>query len=271
MSRTRLTILALSLQLVLGNVSFLQAETPPQSSLQSLFSASTEASPSPGKTPDGSQLEFSHLKAILNQLGYKITDLSEGVMEVEVVQGTWTLPTVVSLSNDGSKIWMFVRLGTLSDDPATSVNQLRSLLAANGEYGPEFFKYVEDTNLLLLYSCRDNIGLDNTKIKATVEHLAGVAVETSDIWKATATPVGKHVGQWQAAQGSKRMDFSFAANGGFSMKTSDGINLTGNYTILDSKLLLETGSEKTELAMEWNDANHFSLSLNGKILTFERI
>lgn len=122
----------------------------------------------------------------LQQLGDALTSYGKNTVSnngqtyylVNFGHGTWHSNVVVSLSPNGSVIWMTVDPTQLSSK--TSAAALAGLLKKNTDIGPMFFS-INGNDLRLSYPIPNN-NMNAGKVKAYVEAVVNEVADTHDLW-----------------------------------------------------------------------------------------
>ncbi len=227
--------------------------------------------PSPSQLSGPRRLSLTELKTSLTQLGYEVKQISERLYGIKVKRDTWTLPVIVEMTSSGKKLWFSIRLTTLKGEPNQHLDRVLKLLSLGGAFGPEFFGYSEKSRGIILYMCRENDSLTNVEIKQILEHMSFVAVKTAPTWDVKqAAPPAKHVGTWRFQNDSVTITVALDKNGQFRLQNSSGTDQSGTYSIDGGKLVLVNKSERLELAMQWSDSNHLTLTFGDQNIPFVR-
>lgn len=246
-------------------------------------------SPVPQKNVDEGSLE-----KMLQQTGYSVKQIKDAGLLIQIKAGKWTIPTLVSLSKDGSQVWMAMVLKTLTNVSDLDADRLIGLMEANRKYGPAFFTFNRETKRIELRRAVRNLELDAKVLKLQIDILALVAGETATLWSfdssagkapsgnsGNSTPskpaVSREVGRWVSQlSGGQGFALRLDADGSFALvhRKADGSTETsrGTYTLSENKLTLK-GSDQPALegtvTFSSNDAFNFVIG-NGNGLRFER-
>lgn len=122
----------------------------------------------------------------IQQLGDALTSYGKNTVSnngqtyylVNFGHGTWHSNVVVSLSPNGSVIWMTVDPTQLSSKASAAA--LAGLLKKNTDIGPMFFS-INGNDLRLSYPIPNN-NMNPGKVKAYVEAVVNEIVDTHDLW-----------------------------------------------------------------------------------------
>jgi len=99
-------------------------------------------------------------------------------------KGTWRSSVIISLSPDGTVIWMTIDPIDMPDPGKTSRAAMLNLFKKNTSIGPMFYS-IAGSHLRLSYPV-PNYDLNTEKVKAYVSTIVNTAVETSPLWDAGA-------------------------------------------------------------------------------------
>jgi hypothetical protein len=109
-----------------------------------------------------------------------ITDNGQTIYSITVPRGKWNLNFIISLSPNGSVIWMTNGLTQMPDAKKVSVDALANVLKKNTEIGPIFFSIAGDS--LRMNDPVPNFNLTPEKLKQQIDDLAKTVTDTADLW-----------------------------------------------------------------------------------------
>ena len=184
---------------------------------------------------------------------------------------TWKFPVDVVFSKGKTRLWYTFYLSSVPKDVNTNecAAEFMKLMNANGSWGDYFFRYVPKTRRIVLIGAVHIDGqVSQKKLDKQIEMMSKFAVATKDLWNTkTWSDAPKHVGTWK----SPSMTLKLSRSGQFELKTGSS-NSTGSYTMQDGKMVMvEKNGEKISGSLEFTDANHFELSVNGNQIKFVRM
>ncbi len=141
-----------------------------------------------GAQPDraGGRLDAAGLRAALDALGYQPREVrNEAGVEYEIVLHLRTgaaVTTRVTLSRDGSLVWLVAWLKKVPAGRTVSGNAVLDMLVENDAIGPTHFSYNERVRWFFLNSPVVNQDLTPERLRGEIDHVAGIAARTEPLW-----------------------------------------------------------------------------------------
>ena len=153
--------------------------------LSGLLAGSASAqSAGPGSTPG--RLDAAGLRAALTTLGYAAREVrNEAGTEYEIVLRLRTgsaVTTRVTLSKDGSLVWLVAWLKKIPPGRTVSGNAVLDMLVENDAIGPTHFSYNERVRWFFLNSPVINQDLTPDRLRGEIDHVALIAARTEPLW-----------------------------------------------------------------------------------------
>jgi hypothetical protein len=265
------TLLTLALLLFMTSLAVSNA------SAQSLFEkkgglSSAFGKPTSTPTSNGSgAFTAQDLQSYMNRQGLEKTQkLSDSVYKFSYKHEKWTFPGVLSISKDGSRIWLSFGLQSISKDtrPADCSEALLQLMSINGKYGEMFFRYRPESRLISCLSMIQVKGqVSDSEINTMILNLAKFASGTSKMWDTkTWADAPKHVGMWS----SEQMQLALAKDGRFELRTRSGTN-SGVYKIDTGRISMkDNAGEHIDGNIIFDGPNKFTLKINDSSIMFVR-
>ncbi|HZP38275.1 MAG TPA: hypothetical protein VFE48_17450 [Methylomirabilota bacterium] len=144
--------------------------------------AAQPARPAPGP----GRLDAAGLRAALTALGYPAREVqNEAGVEYEIVLRLRTgsaVTTRVTLSKDGSLVWLVAWLKKVPAGRTVSGNAVLDMLVENDTIGPAHFSYNEKVRWFFLNSPIVNRDLTPERLRGEIDHVAGIAARTEPLW-----------------------------------------------------------------------------------------
>lgn len=141
-----------------------------------------------GAQPDraSGRLDTAGLRAALGALGYQPREVrNEAGPEYEIVLHLRTgaaVTTRVTLSRDGSLVWLVAWLKKVPPGRTVSGNAVLDMLVENDAIGPTHFSYNERVRWFFLNSPVVNQDLTPERLRGEIDHVAGIAARTEPLW-----------------------------------------------------------------------------------------
>ena len=134
----------------------------------------------------GARLDAAGLRAALGAIGYQPREVrNETGPEYEIVMRLRTgaaITTRVTLSKDGSLVWLVAWLRKLPPGRTISGNAVLDMLVENDAIGPAHFSYNERVRWFFLNSPVVNQDLTPDRLRGEIDHVAGIAARTEALW-----------------------------------------------------------------------------------------
>lgn len=135
----------------------------------------------------GPRLHAQGSRLTVQQLGDALTDYGKNTVtsngqtyySINCGHGNWKSNLIVSLSPNGSVIWMTIDPIKISDRASSAA--LASLLKKNTDIGPTFFSI--NGEWLRISSPVPNVDMNKEKVKAYVVDIVNTAVDTMPLWQ----------------------------------------------------------------------------------------
>ena len=198
-------------------------------------------------------------------------EIDNGTYSVDCQVGDGTVPMLIAMSEDGECIWASLMLGDLPAD--FSNDTLLRLLEQSGEKGDYFFKFYTESRTLALQGALQLRGAVNNELLGDhLIRLIELAEETATMWDFNRVTIsrsgGKHVGNWHC--NSANITVSLDDYRQFEMN-SDGELLSGQFQIDgDRFVMIDKSGERVEGNIRFDNANQFTLMVNGDQFVFVR-
>ena len=132
------------------------------------------------------RLDAAGLRAALATLGYPSREVrNEAGIEYEIVLRLRTgaaVTTRVTLSKDGSLVWLVAWLKKVPPGRTVSGNAVLDMLVENDAIGPTHFSYNERVRWFFLNSPVINQDLTPDRLKGEIDHVALIAARTEPLW-----------------------------------------------------------------------------------------
>jgi hypothetical protein len=110
---------------------------------------------------------------------------NEAGPEYEIVLNLRTgaaVTTRVTLSRDGSLVWLVAWLKKVPPGRTVSGNAVLDMLVENDAIGPTHFSYNERVRWFFLNSPVVNQNLTPERLRGEIDHVAGIAARTEPLW-----------------------------------------------------------------------------------------
>jgi hypothetical protein len=156
-----------------------------------LASSRTEAAPAPQKqsAAQGGALTVAQLGDALTPFGKNTTtNNGQTSYSVTVPSGKWKINIIISISPNGSVIWMTNSLSPVPDAGKVSPAALLNVLKKNRDIGPMFFE-IWNGSLVMTYPV-PNHDLNAASVKTIVDDFVSTVVNNAALWD-PATLAGK--------------------------------------------------------------------------------
>ncbi len=131
------------------------------------------------------RLTTTSLRTMLTNMGYRVETLSPGSLNpkyrIRMTRHKLNLIVNVSLSSDGSTMWLSAPVLRKSDVDRAPARALKKLLAANWDITPSVFKLGSD-GMLYLSRFKMNKDMTAVKVRDEIEGLAKHLDKTRDLW-----------------------------------------------------------------------------------------
>ena len=148
--------------------------------------AGTAAAQSAGPASAPGRLDAAGLRAALSTLGYPAREVrNEAGVEYEIVLRLRTgsaVTTRVTLSKDGSLVWLVAWLKKVPPGRTVSGNAVLDMLVENDAIGPTHFSYNERVRWFFLNSPVINQDLTPYRLRGEIDHVALIAARTEPLW-----------------------------------------------------------------------------------------
>jgi hypothetical protein len=148
--------------------------------------AGAAGAPSAGSASAPGRLDGPGLRAALATLGYPAREVrNEAGVEYEIVLRLRTgaaVTTRVTLSKDGSLVWLVAWLKKIPPGRTVSGNAVLDMLGENDAIGPTHFSYNERVRWFFLNSPVINQDLTPDRLRGEIDHVALIAARTEPLW-----------------------------------------------------------------------------------------
>ena len=217
-----------------------------------------------------------------NQLGQFIQSIAKSEIQssddktaysFEYTTNELDFPTWMHINAENTMIWAHYNLAAIPADanPANYAAKLLDLLAQNGNYGDYFFSYDPEHRMITVYGCLQVRGpITDNDLKTHLDRMAHCAMKTQNLWDPAAwnKAMPQHVGTWHAS--SNNMTLVLTGSNSFELKVNGQV-LSGQYSIDgDALVMQDTQGEKIQGNVRFDNANQFSLIINGAQIPFVR-
>jgi len=132
------------------------------------------------------RLDHAGVQGLLATLGYQPRAArNESGAEYEIIlrpSGGLAVTTRVTLSKDGTLIWLVAWLKKVPPDRTISGNAILSMLAENDAIGPTHFSYNESRRWFFLNKPVPNQGLTAERLQAELQQLGATVARTEALW-----------------------------------------------------------------------------------------
>lgn len=146
----------------------------------------TAAHAQPARTPG--RADAASLRTLLTGLGYQPHEAGNGVngdyeIVVRVSDGL-TITTRVTLSRDGSLVWLVAWLRSVPRGRTINGNAVLDMLQENDQIGPTHFSYSESESGRWFFLNRPIVNQDLTvdRLRSELTQLVGIVVRTEALW-----------------------------------------------------------------------------------------
>jgi hypothetical protein len=147
-----------------------------------LFTAAAHAQPERGTA----RLDHAAVQALLTTLGYHPREArNESGTEYEIVlrpPGGLAVTTRVTLSKDGTLVWLVAWLKKVPPGRTISGNAILTMLTENDAIGPTHFSYNESRRWFFLNKPVPNQGLTAERLQAELQTLGATIARTEALW-----------------------------------------------------------------------------------------
>ena len=147
-----------------------------------LLGAAAHAQPERGTA----RIDHAGLQGLLTTLGYQPREVrNEAGVEYEIVLRLRTgaaVTTRVTLSRDGSLVWLVAWLKKVPPGRTVNGNAVLDMLVENDAIGPTHFSYNERVRWFFLNSPVVNQDLTTERLRSEIDHVAGIAARTEPLW-----------------------------------------------------------------------------------------
>lgn len=198
------------------------------------------------------------LREMLKSAGFEANTLGSLAASTTKEIDPWTIPVLVTLSEDEQWVQVVLGLTVIKDSAAElTAEKLLNLMKASQDHGPVNFGYHTERKRLEVAMTLRNTNLTGTLVRNEVNRLAIAARKTSDLWasdiqktlvaakKPVVTPATSPpnlAGQWVASKSAtEAFALDLAASGDFKLvyiKDAQQIKSSGKYSVSDSSLTL---------------------------------
>jgi uncharacterized protein (TIGR03067 family) len=121
---------------------------------------------------------------LLKELGYEPVELADDVHQVSVNREGWKVHIMISLTQDGERIWLESKFAPIADPEAVPAMAWRKLLEENDRISPAHFTFEKSDKRIHLYKAFDNVGLTPARLKKELDGFDAVARRTQSVWRA---------------------------------------------------------------------------------------
>lgn len=223
------------------------------------------------------KLNGPRLRSLLEQLGYQPTQLVADGFEILIDRDGWRLPVIVELSPNNKVLWISVSLVPISESDAETAEKLIQLMAISAREVRSFFRLNVSPNgdeyMLCLSRSYDNLGISATVLRRIIDEVIQDTMQTESYWNFeghnSESPQALSA-KWLCQTSPGPISLEFYEDGTFALTVADGRVLRGVFEVNDQRLILRRSNETVVADLTWIDDNHFSLDIDGRVLTFER-
>lgn len=214
------------------------------------------------------------LKSMIEQVPCEnLNQLSPVAWEMVVTCNDLNFPTIIHTNESGSVIWARYNLAAIPENarPEEYTPCLLEMLAKNGTIGDCFFSYDPQYRMIQVWNCiqvRGEVTVEDLKNQLVM--LADLAAGTRTLWDPTqwGQDAPRHTGQWNAAAAGMVLVLDNA--GRFELRANNTVT-SGNYTIDgDNMTMVDDRGEKISAQVRFDNANQFTLLVNGNEIGFVR-
>jgi hypothetical protein len=263
----RTSTLMLAICFITGCV--LAARIEANEGLNSIFGGNTTSS-LPAYAMTGERF-----KALLDQIpADEKKQLSDTAWEMTITYKDISFPALVHTNEKGNAIWARYNLAAIPENarPEEYTPYMLELMAKSGTFGDSFFSYDSEHRMIQVWGCIQ------VRSEVTVQELANhlimlaeMSIETQSLWNPAQwgqdTP--RHAGQWNAAANGMVLVLDIANR--FELRVNNNVT-RGSYTIDgDSLSLVDDRGEKIDAQVRFDNANQFTLMVNGNEIGFVRM
>jgi len=132
------------------------------------------------------RVDVEGLKALLNTLGYQPREArNESGVEYEIVvrpPDARAITTRVTLSKDGTLVWLVAWLKRVPAGRTISGNAVLGMLIENDAIGPTHFSYNEGRRWFFLNKPVANVDLTAERLRGEIAHLGATVSRTEALW-----------------------------------------------------------------------------------------
>ena len=147
-----------------------------------LLAAAAHAQPERG----AARVDHAGVQALLVTLGYQPRESrNEAGTEYEIVlrpPGGLAVTTRVTLSRDGTLVWLVAWLKKVPPGRTISGNAVLNMLTENDAIGPTHFSYNEGRRWFFLNKPVPNQGLTADRLQAELQQLGATIARTEPLW-----------------------------------------------------------------------------------------
>lgn len=126
------------------------------------------------------------LGEMLTNLAYEPKDVSNNktkdVYEIMTERDGWKIYPHISLSNDRTRIWFYIKTKPLPNPDEASGEAWLKLLETNVQISPAFFSYEEKTKRIYLWMAVENVDMTPVVMRRLIEQFDGIVRKTGDYW-----------------------------------------------------------------------------------------
>ena len=147
-----------------------------------LLGAAAHAQPERGTA----RIDHAGLQGLLTTLGYQPREVrNESGPEYEIVlrpPGGLAVTTRVTLSKDGTLVWLVAWLKKVPPGRTINGNAILNMLVENDAIGPTHFSYNEARRWFFLNKPVPNQGLTAEQLRAAIQQLGATIARTEALW-----------------------------------------------------------------------------------------
>lgn len=129
------------------------------------------------------------LKEMLENLGYtpEVIKSTTGapMNKIKFERDGWTFTVFVSLSSNGSQVWLIAPLKEIPDGMASG-DPLKKILKANNDIGPVHFNIKGD--FLYLNLALENRDMNAARLRGGIDETTGAVKSTASVWNVEFKP-----------------------------------------------------------------------------------
>ncbi|MEZ6142030.1 MAG: hypothetical protein R3B84_15805 [Zavarzinella sp.] len=119
----------------------------------------------------------------LRELGYEPKVLSTQVFQVEIVRDRWPVYILLSLSNDGSRIWLESKFSPIAEPDRVPPKAWKQLLEINDVIGPAHFSFDSTDRRIHLYCPVKNHSLTQELVRKELDRFDNTVRQTQQYWR----------------------------------------------------------------------------------------